>query len=67
MIVGLGPVHHDSIENYRKNNRNFEEVKRDAIDEFLSHFLKYSEEEIEDLKIRATHMAEDNMICICCV
>ena len=55
-MIGLGPITQESIDFFEKQGHNFEKAKHEAAKEYLSFFLKFSEQEIEKLNIVGTQL-----------
>ena len=64
-IIGIGPIHKDSIEHFQREGLNLEEAKIEALKEHLKFFLHYTEDDLEELKIGATQIcAKDNILYV---
>ena len=50
-MVGIGPVKSRSVDYHNEKVKNYGEAKINAAKEFLSHYLKFSENELEDMEI----------------
>jgi len=62
-IIGLKPISNYNIQFYTSEGSTKHEAEKLAGEEFLSHFLKFTEEEIGDLKIVKTkHNDKSNIL-----
>ena len=59
-IVGAGPMKKSSVEYFQRKGLDFEQAKREVVNEFLKFYLQYEEEDIEDLKIVDTQLAKND-------
>ena len=64
MIVGLGPITKLSVDFFEKQLKDFEKAKYEAVKEYLSHFLNYESDEIEELGIESTQLAKDDVMYV---
>ena len=64
-MIGIGPVTKESIGYFESLNKDTEEAKKEAVEEYLRFYLRYNTEEIEQLEIAATQIApKDDVIYI---
>ena len=66
-IIGLGPISNQSIEFHRKKTGgNYANAKKEAVKEYLSYFLNFSNEEIEEISIEETAVSSkgDNTVYV---
>ena len=56
-IIGVSPLCEKTIAHHRTNGRTYEEAKCEAIREYLSYFLDFTSEEIDNMEIKETYMA----------
>ena len=55
-ILGIGPIHNESIDFYMKQVKDYSEAKVLALKEYLMHFLKFSQEELDDMEVVETQV-----------
>ena len=48
-MIGIGPVKKQSIDYHMEKERNYEDAKEKAVREFLGFYLKFSDEELEEM------------------
>ena len=63
-IVGIGPITKATVKHFEKVTNNFEKAKMEAVREYLQFYLRYEEDEIDDLGIIATQLAKDDYVYI---
>ena len=56
-IKGLGPITDTSLETHRRSTRDFERAKVLAVQDFLTGYLKFNSEELEDMNITQTSIS----------
>ena len=64
-MVGIGPIHDDSIEYFIRRNQDREQAEKSAVREHLSHFLDYNNDEIEAIDIIETKRAKKDDVIYC--
>ena len=64
LIVGLGPITQDDINNQSKNNNDYSEAKVKAALTYLRTRLMYNDEELEKIHINETQTAKDDTLYI---
>ena len=63
-IVGIGPITKDTIKHFERINENLEKAKLAAVEEYLQHYLNYSNREIKELSIKDTKHAKDEIVYV---
>ena len=64
-IVGAGPMKKTSVEFFQNRGMNFEQAKMAVVKEYLKFYLQYEDEEITELSIMDTQIAQkDDVIYI---
>ena len=65
-MIGIGPVTKQSIEYHMEKTNNYDDAKEHAVREFLEYYLKFSEDELDEMTIVETKIATgvDNIIYI---
>ena len=56
-MIGIGPIVKQSLDFHHKKCKNFEEAKVAVAKEFLQYYLKYDDDELNDLGIVETQVA----------
>ena len=56
-IIGVGPITKDTLQFFMRQQNNIEKAKLEAIKEWMSFYLKFEDEEINNMKINATQIA----------
>ena len=65
LIVGLGPITAETLKHFEDTETDHETAKSEAVKEFLGFYLKYGDEELERLEIKATQIAtKDDIVYV---
>ena len=56
-MIGIGPVKKQSIDYHMEKEHDYDDAKEKAVREFLEYYLKFSEEELEEMNIVETKLA----------
>ena len=56
-ILGLAPIHPETIQANMTNSKSYEEAKVIAVKEYLNYYLKFNEEELDEMQLGETKTA----------
>ena len=65
LTVGVGPITKETLKYFEETNNDEDKAREAAVREFLNFYLKYSDEELEELEIMATQQSQkDDVVYI---
>ena len=65
LTVGIGPVTKDTLRHFEDTEKDTKKAEEAAVKEFLGFYLKYGDNELEKLEIKATQVApKEDMIYV---